>query len=239
MSLARYNYISQDGKTLHVLNLTVFTETSNSKIAHIGELVLQTYHFSMQQVKNNDLTLDKNNCLDCKFSYNQNSGKSGGCYTHKGTQKLGIGSMLRALSKRVDSIKKFSEEDFKTFLDKMDKFKVDLVRFGAYGEPVLLSLDIIESLTKRAKRYTGYTHQWVNPKNKLKAKFFMASVHNVFEQSLAQSLDFRTFRTNKLKDINTKEIMCPANKTVSCTDCGACNGFNNKAKQKSIYINQH
>ena len=46
-----YTYI--DGKVIHSLDLKV---SQNSKIG-IG-LVLQTYHFSIEQVQQNDFTLD-------------------------------------------------------------------------------------------------------------------------------------------------------------------------------------
>ena len=95
-------YTFSDDKNVHVLQAKI---SQNSKIG--AGYVLQTYHFSVDQVKNNDFTQDTNNCMDCPFSYNQNNGKSGGCYTHKGMQLMGLKSMLRSLNKNFDKIEKF------------------------------------------------------------------------------------------------------------------------------------
>jgi hypothetical protein len=34
------------------------------------------------------------------------------------------------------------------------------VRFGAYGEPVLIPMSIVREITSHADGWTGYTHQW-------------------------------------------------------------------------------
>ena len=141
-------YIFKINKTVHVLNAKV---SENSKIG-IG-YVIQTYHFSINQIVNNDFTQDKENCLNCPFSYNMNNGNSGGCYTHKGYQLMGLKSMMRSLSRNFENILDFNILEFKEFINKIkNTYPLDLVRFGAYGEPVLLPLQVVEVLASLSKK---------------------------------------------------------------------------------------
>jgi hypothetical protein len=89
----KYNFKYND--VVHSLDVKI---SQNSKIGF--GIVLQTYHFSIEQVENNDFTLDEKNCLDCPYSFNQNDGKSGKCYTHKGMQLMGLLSKLKSLHKQ-------------------------------------------------------------------------------------------------------------------------------------------
>ena len=49
------------------------------------------------------------------------------------------------------------------------------IRFGAYGEPVLLPIAHVEALAAVASRWTGYTHQWRRAEFAAYRAFLMAS----------------------------------------------------------------
>jgi hypothetical protein len=234
MKIFGFNFIL--GQTVHSIDLKL---SATKKLG--GRLVVQTYHYDLQQVINNDFTMDKENCLDCPFSYNQNNGKSGGCYTHKGNMLKGLKSKLRSLNKRYKL--GLLSSDYSAVLPTLFKYAskkdISLVRFGSYGEAVTLPLDLLNGLSKLSKRKTGYTHQWNKPEYKEYASLLMASTHNVFEANIANNLGFRTFNVGKLEN----SIMCPSSPTiekdkrVSCANCGLCAG--NSIKAKNIFIPKH
>jgi len=239
MKILGFNFIL--GQTVHSIDLKL---SATKKLG--GRFVVQTYHYDLQQVINNDFTQDKENCLDCPFSYNQNSGKSGGCYTHKGNMLKGLKSKLRSLNKKYKlGLLATDYSDVLPLLNKyLDKLtaknlNISLVRFGSYGEAVTLPLDLLNGLSKLAKRKTGYTHQWNKPEFKEYAKLLMASTHNIFEAKIANDLGFRTFNVGTIEN----SIMCPSSPTiekekrVSCANCGLCAG--NSISAKNIYIPKH
>ena len=231
-------YIFKINKTVHVLNAKV---SENSKIG-IG-YVIQTYHFSINQIVNNDFTQDKENCLNCPFSYNMNNGNSGGCYTHKGYQLMGLKSMMRSLSRNFENILDFNILEFKEFINKIkNTYPLDLVRFGAYGEPVLLPLQVVEVLASLSKKSTGYTHQYAKKQYNDYNDFFMASTHTTRERKQAKKLGFRSFFVSNKDIIPENAVNCPASKEsankLSCIKCGLCNGNKTNIK-KDVYTLQH
>ena len=125
--------------------------------------------------------------------------------------------------------------------DNMDIFTDMKVRFGAYGDPYAIPLDILNNIKAVVKNNTSYTHQWNNESNGDNAilkKVSMASVDSIEEAKLAQSKGWRTFRVTKDDSILMEnEIICP-NYThdVQCIDCKLCSGASNK---KNIVIPVH
>jgi hypothetical protein len=67
------------------------------------------------------------------------------------------------------------------------------------------------------------------------SKFLMSSVHNVFEQKIAESLGYRSFLVGS-GNIPQNFVLCPSSSTIakenklSCASCGLCAGSNSKAK---------
>lgn len=103
------------------------------------------------------------------------------------------------------------------------------VRFGAYGDPVLLPLWLVQRLARvSGGRWTGYTHQWRRPEYQVFREFFMASVETEEDAALAESMGWRWYM------VTTKErvpgaVLCPHQNTkldrlVLCNTCWACNG---------------
>ena len=116
------------------------------------------------------------------------------------------------------------------------------VRFGAYGEPVLLPLYLVDFIAKHSKGYTGYTHQWKKLQNDDYKDYFMASCDTESDVLQAHAYGWRTFRvqkTGELENKSTKEIDCPNIATgVQCRDCMLCDGAH-KAQGKSIVVPVH
>jgi len=105
------------------------------------------------------------------------------------------------------------------------------IRFGTYGEPVLLPLELMEHLASISAGWTGYTHQWSHVQHAGYRRFLMASVHGLtgpWSREHAKSLGWRTFRTKRDGDPADGEILCPASKEaghrLSCLTCNLCDG---------------
>ena len=221
-------YIFTHNNVVHVLQ----TKPSNNSKIGTG-FVIQTYHFSIEQVVNNNLKLDSGTCFDCPFSYNHNGEKSGGCYCHKGTQYIGLKSMLNRLNRL--NIGPLCNDKLNSYLTISKELKPSLTRLGTYGEATTLPLNIVGKLCRLSPKHSGYTHQWVKVQGY--SKYLMASTHNVFETSLANSLGFRSF------SVNGSGATCPAAKEFkgnkkTCIQCGACDGTV-KGKRNNITIKKH
>ena len=115
------------------------------------------------------------------------------------------------------------------------------VRFGAYGEPVLIPLDLVAFMAKHARGYTGYTHQWRKLEYLEYNRYFMASADSVSDVFEAHAMGYRSFRVKGENDENlANEIDCPNTTTgVQCRDCTLCDGMGAHGKGKSITVKVH
>jgi hypothetical protein len=226
-----------DGDLLFVVTSST---TSNKKIADPKEVIVQTYTYSLSQlesakagkVSQGDFFLgDKPNCMDCPLSRNSGNGK---CYTHKYLQFSGFLSSLR------------STKDLSELTDAKRKKIVEMcegryVRFGTYGEPSLMPIDLVESMVEASKCHTGYTHQWRKPWCQPYSKYFMASAHSDQEASESFALGFRAFIVKKDGE-ESNAVQCPASKEAgyvsTCSKCKLCSGRRVKT-EKHIKINEH
>lgn len=121
------------------------------------------------------------------------------------------------------------------------------VRFGSYGNPSLLPLELVRKIARIAKRWTGYTHDWetIDPGY---ADYMMASIDPltakskgrtaVEDKAVANSMGYRTYRTvGSHQEILDDEIECPhETKEVQCKDCRLCSGNGSKAKNIAIVV---
>lgn len=107
------------------------------------------------------------------------------------------------------------------------------IRWGAYGEPVLIPLPIVASLSAIADGWTGYSHQWRRPEFQGYRSYFMASVHSVAEGAQATAAGWRYFRASNDGAPAPGEIVCPASDAggwrSDCMHCSACKGAGNRA----------
>jgi hypothetical protein len=235
--------IFRENDVLHVIRKD---KTTNKKIAEKKETIVQTYHFSRLQFeeakKEKDYTSmrqffshDGAVCLDCPFAVS-NGAKLSACYTHKVMQYSGFLSMLRSIDLEWDQIPTLSE----TQSVQIVKFCQDrYVRFGTYGEPSLLPIELVKEMTKVAMSWTGYTHQWKKVNHEY-ARYFMASTHSVEEEEIATFIGYRSFVASPI--VIPQFISCPASKEMgfksNCSKCGLCSGTMGKGK-KSVIILEH
>lgn len=164
---------------------------------------------------------DDSVCGDCKLRQSM----GGACYVNLGQAPLSIWKAYKR-----GSYSKLETSGY-------DILSNSYIRFGAYGDPSALPIDILVSLKAVSINNTSYTHQW-KKFNELKS-FSMASVDSEAEAIEAVKLGFRYFRTVGLNDELLKnEIICPnITSGINCIDCGLCNG--NKIKAKNIVIPVH
>jgi len=235
-------------RTGNVISQISLGKTPNDKISRQNEIVLQTYHFSVEQfnhVKNGgkginlktgflnpELTSD--NCLSCPL-------RTGGCYTFKYNQALGNKGKLEAIARRFksfESIPEFNQSIIPTAVAMLSKTSFGYIRFGSYGCPTALPLSIVSALAEAATTYTGYTHEWHRAEIDEYKQYFMASCHKgskMFSKQLAEAYGWRAFVTDETEGT----LLCLNNSHgITCSKCGLCSGTRGKGKV-SINIPSH
>lgn len=128
------------------------------------------------------------------------------------------------------------------------------IRWGTYGEPVLIPVGIVKRLCRIANGWTGYTHQWRKRQYQKYRRYFMASTHTIADCERAVSKGWRFFKsanTHTAEDIAALKRLtpcfnCPASKEqghrMQCWQCLACSGSDrqaNDAMQASVWIDTH
>lgn len=235
------NIFFKIGDTICIVRLG---KTSNEKISAPGEKIVQTYHFSKGQfeIAQSKTTMidffsnDKDVCFNCPYAVS-NGAKLLDCYTHKPRQYSGFLSMLRAVKRRLnwEEIPTLNKETERKILE----FSTGrYIRFGTYGEPSLLPIDLTRTICAVAKNWTGYTHQHENKPQF--APYFMASTHNETQENNARLNGWRSFVASKQQISNL--ISCPASAESgyksNCSKCGLCSGTQGKGN-KSVVILEH
>ena len=110
-------------------------KSETDKLASETSLIIQTYHFSMDQILEKNIKNDSGTCFDCPFSFNQNNGISGGCYTHSGIIFLGLCAKVKSLNKLLlaGKIPSFSNDIINQIKKKASRLNIDLLRLGTCG----------------------------------------------------------------------------------------------------------
>jgi hypothetical protein len=206
-------------------------------------LAIQNYLIPKSWGDAGEILDDKDVCFDCPHSQSKNAT----CYVRKGTASWGLKSKAKALKSFVKLIPEFSQATEDAILKMCEG---QYVRFGAYGEPILLGEDLVKKITKVAKTWTGYTHQWHQDQYQWAKKYFMASVDSLPEKSLARSKGWRPFFVSddpNYKMDKTDSVLCPASaqagKKLQCNACSLCKGTSAKNKAgklaKDVEIPMH
>lgn len=228
-----------------IIHIIGFGKTSNKKIAMPNEKIVQTYHFSREQFEEAQgkttmrdfFAHDGKVCMDCPFAVS-NGAKLSACYTHKMMQYSGFLSQLRSVGKQYKSFDDIPELTPLDYTDIVLKCARLYVRFGTYGEPSLLPLNLVHRICNVAKSWTGYTHQW--RKRDEYAPYFMASVHSAMEEEIATLIGYRSFVV--ASESHPQFISCPASAEMgfksNCSKCGLCSGTKGKGN-KSVVILEH
>jgi hypothetical protein len=228
-----------------VITIITIGKTTNKKIADKKETIVQTSHFSREQFEiaqsktsmKEFFSADGKVCMDCPFAVS-NGAKLSACYTHKMMQYSGFLSTLRSTAKVYPTFKSIPLLNEQIYADILSVSADKFVRFGTYGEPTLLPIDLVADICKIAKNWTGYTHQW--RRDDSFAPYFMASVHSADEERIASLVGYRSF---VVSETQIKEfISCPASAEQgfksNCSKCNLCSGTNGKGK-KSVNILNH
>lgn len=234
--------IYRQGDTITIVTMGT---TSNKKIAMPKEKIVQTYHFSREQYEvaqgqtsmREFFSHDGKVCFDCPFAVS-NGAKLSACYTHKMMQYSGFLSSLRSIGKLHESFEDIPHMDAKIHMQIVGLCEDKYVRFGTYGEPSLMPVELVGNIIKGAKSWTGYTHQW--SKKPEYAPYFMASTHTEDEERIASLIGYRSFVASPIPI--AKLISCPASEEMgfksNCSKCGLCSGTMGKGS-KSVIILEH
>ena len=120
-----------------------------------------------------------------------------------------------------------------------------IVRLGTYGDPAAVPVSVWESLLEEAVGFTGYTHQWRDPRFASLRRYCMASADSPIDALTAQAKGWRTFRVSLNPSTDPRrsgEALCPASaeagKKLTCNQCLACDGTAS-SRRGSIYIPAH
>jgi hypothetical protein len=202
-------------------------ETSNSKTGDLIQNNFIPFEWIESDAKISTLS-DKAVCFDCDHSKD----KKKTCYVRKGPSEMGLASKVRSLRNLgLDNIPELSPE---LEADLLEAIEGRGVRFGSYGEPILLGHDLVNKISKRAKFWTGYTHQW--HKNSWAKDYFMASVETTLLDKAAKNMGWRTFFVGD--SVGSENVTCPASKEAgnksTCDQCKLCMGTQSKAKSVKI-----
>lgn len=176
----------------------------------------------MNPIHANVTGADEAICGQCPFR--GIAGKQRACYVNLGRAPMQIYKRLEA-SKPLDMKQLYNRD----------------MRFGAYGDPVFISLPVMADAAKRLRMWTGYTHSWQTCDPDYK-KYLMASVETEEGYHLAKEAGWRTFRVRQEgQPILQGESMCPASdeagKKLQCITCGRCNGT--QSKKRDVVIIAH
>lgn len=165
-------------------------------------------------------------CGDCKH-------RNGSCYVQVG----------QAPAQVWKSYKRGIYKDFSQLTEKDKSALVGRkVRFGAYGDPVLIRVKQIKALLDLTKStFTGYTHAWDNPLFQDYKAFFVASVDSKAEYSQAKGKLWKTFRVrSEYEPLEKHEFACPASAEAgakkTCFDCMACSAFKKGKGSPAIVV---
>lgn len=224
----------ESGYILHETELVAIIATMESDNKKTGNMIqiwiLNREYSPIESVKNGT---DKNVCFDCGLR-GTDGFKNRKCYVDLAHGPLGIWEKYIAGGYRFLLRAEYSRV-----------FAHRAVRFGAYGDPVLIPLSILRAIASIADGHTGYTHQWRRPEYQAYRAFLMASCDSLGDYATAKRMGWRTFRVRPKGDttILAREIMCPASdeagKRTQCIRCKLCSGARAGDGRKDITIIVH
>ena len=216
--------------------IAVLGDSDNEKT---GEMV-QTYIIRSDMRPNEAVNAEQDEaiCGGCPMrQFTADDGrKVRGCYVNVGQGPLGVYEAYRR--GRYAPYSSIAHDRY---------FAGRMIRWGTYGEPVLIPLRIVQHLSSLASGWTGYTHAWNAPEFQPFRRYFMASVHREtgpLSAEHARHLHWRWFQSSTGDEPPRGSILCPASeeagKRLQCHECGICNGARNDSDRRvSVYIPVH
>jgi len=182
-------------------------------------------------------------CGNCPLRGQANPGKDKGLAEKRGCY-VQIGQAPAAIYKRFSKSNGYS-----TVPESMlaDYGAGQVIRCGAYGDPMAVPQSVWDSLLARADSWTGYTHQAQElfagrARSRVFGRFCMVSADNLAQARKAWADGFRTFRiVSNVSEIRKgREILCPATpeggRKTTCENCTLCAGAAIAAKSIAVVV---
>jgi hypothetical protein len=111
------------------------------------------------------------------------------------------------------------------------------IRWGAYGDPALVSPILFATLNEHAAGHTGYTHQWREPWAQWCKGLFQASCDGLDDYLNASVHGWQTFAVIPKGSQAYSGKLCPAtaaNSQAQCATCSLCDGA-----KTDIFVEAH
>jgi hypothetical protein len=121
----------------------------------------------------------------------------------------------------------------------LELFRGRKVRWGAYGDPVCIPTAIIETVNAVSDGWTGYTHQWRDPRFAEFRRWLHASTETPAAAAQARAAGWLTFRVRCPDEpLLPGEFQCPASREKGmvreCATCMACNGTGGRPSSGAV-----
>lgn len=216
-----------DGRSIAVI---ATMKTSNKKTGQMVQLWI--IDAEVNPVQSYKLGLDRSVCGDC--THRGIDGTKRSCYVNLGQAPLAVyKAYKKGVYKKLQG-KWYNVKNSLTYI-----FKGKKIRFGAYGDPVLIPLWIVETIVATADSHTGYTHQWKRTEFQEYKPYFMASCDSMIDEVIAKNHGWRRFRVlTEESEKSEDSIECPSDsRGIQCAACTLCKGASIAAK--SIWITAH
>jgi hypothetical protein len=127
-----------------------------------------------------------------------------------------------------------------------DALRRRMVRWGAWGEPVLVPESIVREVNECAAGWTGYTHAWRAARFQSYRRWLMASVESEADAIQAQAMGWRTYRMLQAEENPlATELPCPGRLSfadahgTTCDRCLKCDGRTEREGADNITVRQH
>ena len=101
------------------------------------------------------------------------------------------------------------------------------IRWGAYGDPSIISPEVVALCNEHADGWTGYTHQWRQPFAQWCRGTFQASCDGFTDYLAASDAGWRTFAVVPKNGAAFSGKQCPATvagSEATCRTCSLCDG---------------
>ncbi len=111
------------------------------------------------------------------------------------------------------------------------------IRWGAYGDPAMISPSLVALLNEHAAGHTGYTHQWTQPWAQWCKGVFQASCDSFAQYLDASAHGWKTFAVVAKGKQSFSGKLCPAtadNSQAQCITCSLCDGA-----KTDIFVEAH
>ena len=162
-------------------------------------------------------------CGNCPHRKNQTTGNRS-CYVNVGQAPQSVWRAYKA--GKYGKLSDLSPEDLHG----------KSIRWGAYGDPSIISPALFQTINEHAESHTGYTHQWREDFAQPFKGYFMASVDSFADYLDASTHGWKCYYVAP-KGQQGHGKQCPAtveNSMAQCITCRLCNGM-----KQDVWVEAH